>query len=296
MAVKAQNNIEPEVWRDIDIVCPICQIKKSINIPMRIIDDSKQLTSILIPIGRICEHTFIPFIDKHFKVRGYQKLDALLEDIEPKTESFIGLKPQDIDVIEIKMNIKPEMILYALRGCLFKKKLLIIIEKELEYLKDTIFDFFDYIFQKSFNTDILILIKEEYRKNKKIYGEFLVLEGKNIIGKTKKSINIKELKIEGEIVRDFYREVDSISGLKNLKDELRQIYALSHKLLEFYQKQGKQQPLQTRKAIRYLEDTHFIKIKRFYLQFLIKVIDNYFNTSIILVQDKLAEKIDHMWG
>ena len=41
MAVKAQNNIEPEVWRDIDIVCPICQIKKSINIPMRIIDDSK---------------------------------------------------------------------------------------------------------------------------------------------------------------------------------------------------------------------------------------------------------------
>lgn len=263
---------------------------------MRIIDDSKQLTSILIPIGRICEHTFIPFIDKHFKVRGYQKLDALLEDIEPKTESFIGLKPQDIDVIEIKMNIKPEMILYALRGCLFKKKVLIIIEKELEYLKDTIFDFFDYIFQKSFNTDILILIKEEYRKNKKIYGEFLVLEGKNIIGKTKKSINIKELKIEGEIVRDFYREVDSISGLKNLKDELRQIYALSHKLLEFYQKQGKQQPLQTRKAIRYLEDTHFIKIKRFYLQFLIKVIDNYFNTSIILVQDKLAEKIDHMWG
>lgn len=296
MAVKAQNNIEPEVWRDVDIVCPICHIKKSINIPMRIIDDSKQLTSILIPIGRICEHTFIPFIDKHFKVRGYQKLDALLEDIETKTESFIGLKPQDIDVIEIKMNIKPEMILYALRGCLFKKKVLIIIEKELEYLKDTIFDFFDYIFQKSFNTDILILIKEEYRKNKKIYGEFLVLEGKNIIGKTKKSINIKELKIEGEIVRDFYREVDSISGLKNLKDELRQIYALSHKLLEFYQKQGKQQPLQTRKAIRYLEDTHFIKIKRFYLQFLIKVIDNYFNTSIMLVQDKLAEKIDHMWG
>ena len=296
MAVKAQNNIEPEVWRDIDIVCPICQIKKSINIPMRIVDDSKQLTSILIPIGRICEHTFIPFIDKHFKVRGYQKLDALLEDIEPKTESLIGLKPQDIDVIEIKMNIKPEMMLYALRGCLFKKKVLIIIEKELEYLKDTIFDFFDYIFQKSFNTDILILIKEEYRKNKKIYGEFLVLEGKNIIGKTKKSINIKELKIEGEIVRDFYREVDSISGLKSLKDELRQIYALSHKLLEFYKKQGKQQPLQTRKAIRYLEDTHFIKIKRSYLQFLIRVIDNYFNTTIMLVQDKLAEKIDHMWG
>ena len=296
MAVKAQNNIEPEVWRDVDIVCPICHIKKSINIPMRIIDDSKQLTSILIPIGRICEHTFIPFIDKHFKVRGYQKLDALLEDIESKTESFIGLKPQDIDVIEIKMNIKPEMILYALRGCLFKKKVLIIIEKDLDYLRETIFDFFDYIFQKSFNTDILILIKEEYRKNKKIYGEFLVLVGKNIIGKTKKSINIKELKIEGEIVRDFYREVDSISGLKNLKDELRQIYALSHKLLEFYQKQDKQQPLQTRKAIRYLEDTHFIKIKRFYLQFLIKVIDNYFNTSIILVQDKLAEKIDHMWG
>ena len=71
MAVDVQNNVEIDVWSDIEIICPVCRTKKSINIPARIIDKSKQLTSILIPIGRICDHAFIPFVDKQFKVRGY---------------------------------------------------------------------------------------------------------------------------------------------------------------------------------------------------------------------------------
>lgn len=65
MAVKAQSNLETEVWGNVGIVCPICRSKKIINIPMRIIDQSKQLTSLFIPTGRVCDHAFVPFIDKH---------------------------------------------------------------------------------------------------------------------------------------------------------------------------------------------------------------------------------------
>lgn len=296
MAVKAQSNLETEVWGNVGIVCPICRSKKIINIPMRIIDQSKQLTSLLIPTGRVCDHAFVPFIDKHLKVRGYQKLDALLDDIEPKTELIIELKSHDIDVFEIKMNLRPEIMIYAIRGGLIKKKILIVIENNLEFLKDTLFDFFDYIYQKSFDAHILIHTKETYKVSKKHYSEYFVLEGKSIIGGMKKSLKINELKIEQEIIKEFYREGDSNVGLQNLRDKLREIYTLCHKLLEFYKKQGINHPLQDKKAIRYLEDTHFIKISKGYFKFLIEIIKNYFNTEIILVQDKLAEKIDNMWG
>lgn len=296
MAVKAQSNIETEVWGNVDIVCPICHSKKIINIPMRIIDQSKQLISLLIPTGRVCDHAFVPFIDKHLKVRGYQKLDALLDDIEPKTELTTELKPHDIDVFEIKMNLRPEIMIYVVRGSLLKKRILIVIENNLEFFKDTLFDFFDYIFQKSFDAHVLIHTKKTYKVSKKHYSEYFVLERKGIIGGLKKSLNINELKIEQEIIKEFYRESDSNLGLKNLRDKLREIYTLCHKLLEFYKKQGINHPLQEKKAIRYLEDTHFIKISKGYFKFLVEIIKNYFDIEIMLVQDKLAEKIDNMWG
>jgi len=49
-------------------------------------------------------------------------------------------------------------------------------------------------------------------------------------------------------------------------------------------------------VLEFALDTHFIKISKGYFKFLIETIKNYFNTEIILVQDKLAEKIDNMWG
>ena len=296
MAVDVLNNIEPDVWSEVEIICPVCRTKKSINIPARIIDKSKQLTSILIPIGRICDHAFIPFVDKQFKVRGYQKLDVLLDDIESKSEPIIELTPDDIDVIGIRMNLKPEMIMYTLRGVFFKKKVLILIDKNLEYLKDNLSKYFEYIFQKSFDTDILIQSKGEYKINKRLYSDYLILEGKDIIGKTKSSIKREELKIENELIINFFREGDSILGLKDLRDKLREIHALSYKLFEFYNKQSRDQPLQIKKTMRYLEDTHFIRIRKDYFLLLIDVVRNYFNTNIQLVQEKIGNMIDQMWG
>ena len=296
MAVDVDNNVETDVWSEVEIICPVCRTKKSINIPARVIDKSKQLTSILIPIGRICDHAFIPFVDKQFKVRGYQKLDALLDDIESKPEPIIELTPDDVDVIGIKMNLKPEMILYTLRGVFFKKKVLILIDKNLEYLKDNLSNYFEYIFQKSFDTDILIQSKGEYKRNRGFYSDYLILEGKDIIGKTKNSIKREELKIENQLIINFFREGDSILGLKNLRDKLREIHALSYKLFEFYNKQNRDQPLQIKKTMRYLEDTHFTRIRKDYFLLLIDIVRNYFNTNIQLVQEKIGNMIDQMWG
>ncbi|TFG08112.1 MAG: hypothetical protein EU539_03250 [Promethearchaeota archaeon] len=296
MATRAQNNMEPILWGDVEIICPICRTKKVINIPMRIIDQSKQLTTLLIPADRICDHAIVPFIDKHLKVRGYQKLDASLEEIETRSEQISEIRAEDIDIIEIKMNLRPEMMIHALSGLFYKKKVLLIIEDDLTYLHDTINEFFEFIFQKSFELNLFILTKESYKKKKTIYREYLVLEGKNIIGKHKKIFDLKALNMQEEFVKRFYMEGDSIISIKNLKDYIRQTHALSSKLLEYYDKLDPDQPLQIRNAIRFLEDTHFMKIKRPYFHFLIDVIKNYFNIEITLVQDMLVDKIGQMWG
>jgi hypothetical protein len=63
-------------------VCPKCQTKKIINVPIKIINQSKQLTTVSVPLGLICNHSFQAFIDKNFKVRAYQKVDFELSRIE----------------------------------------------------------------------------------------------------------------------------------------------------------------------------------------------------------------------
>jgi hypothetical protein len=64
------------------IVCPKCKQKKQLSVPTKIINQSKQLTTVSIPINLCCEHSFQAFIDKKFKVRGYQQVDFEFSSVE----------------------------------------------------------------------------------------------------------------------------------------------------------------------------------------------------------------------
>ena len=60
---------------EINFVCPVCKAKKSLQFPNSVINKAKQLTTISLPKGLVCEHHFQAFVDKNFIVRGYQKVD-----------------------------------------------------------------------------------------------------------------------------------------------------------------------------------------------------------------------------
>jgi hypothetical protein len=66
---------EKELYKGILAICPTCKSKKELKIPTKIINQSKQLTTVSIPSGTVCEHSFQSFVDKNFVVRGYQKVD-----------------------------------------------------------------------------------------------------------------------------------------------------------------------------------------------------------------------------
>ena len=72
----------------VQIICPICKSKKQLNIPKAIINQAKQLTTVSIQKGMLCNHHFQVFIDKNFKVRGYQKIDFEVSPRERGENSF----------------------------------------------------------------------------------------------------------------------------------------------------------------------------------------------------------------
>lgn len=78
-----KTGITDKIYRDnVLIQCPKCQIKRVIKVPRNIVTQNQRLTTISIPFGLVCNHSFNAFIDTNFKVRGYQKVDYELSEME----------------------------------------------------------------------------------------------------------------------------------------------------------------------------------------------------------------------
>lgn len=277
---------EFEKWTPIQLQCPVCKEQKLIEIPERIINQENNLTNISIPKYKICEHAFMVSVDKKFKVHDSEYVDFDLNTLGLPNK----LKPYDIDVFRIKSNLRPEMLIDTLHACFLKKKVLLL-SKKLKSLNKIITDFFIYLFQDSFKIDISIKNKREYKKNKKKYDGNIILK-KNLL-RTSRDISNNKLKFEKEMVNKFYKNEDSIASIINLRDKIQEIYNLSHKLSMC---KGKTSYLHRKEAIRYLEDTHFLRIKKDYFYFLVNITREYFDIDIKLTQDVLAKKIEEMWG
>ena len=247
--------LKKEIWRKIKVTCPICKTKKNLDIPERIVNQDTSLTSILIPELRVCDHAFIVFIDKKFKMHGSQKIDFKIKGLRLEDK----LKPQDIDVFSVKMSLKPELLARALNAAIFKKKLLILITRDYE-LKYSIDSFFKYLFQDSFKIDISIQTRKGYEKNKDIYENHAILE-KNGLREDAQYTN-KQSKREREITGCFYNELDSLSSIINLRDKIRELYLLSNKICEYFKKKGEPEYLSRKNVIRDLENTYYTKIKK----------------------------------
>ena len=109
---------------DILISCPKCKSKKTLQIPKKIINLSKQLTTISIPSGLCCEHSFQSFVDKNFKIRGYQNVDFEFNHME-LYESSSSIDGQDNDDIK-EFNASPmfQNVIQLLRNCVDDKEVL----------------------------------------------------------------------------------------------------------------------------------------------------------------------------
>ena len=78
------------VNRYIQVICPVCKAQNTIQIPKSVINQASQLTTVSVPKGEICQHHFQLFIDKNFKIRGYQKVDFQLDSERDKKKKNLS--------------------------------------------------------------------------------------------------------------------------------------------------------------------------------------------------------------
>jgi len=64
----------------VEFICPVCKSKKSLKVPNSVIAEAKQLTTMSIARGLVCDHQFQAFVDKNLQVRGYQRVDFEIEN------------------------------------------------------------------------------------------------------------------------------------------------------------------------------------------------------------------------
>ncbi len=60
---------------EVQVECPTCSSRKILQLPVEIIQKTSGITTISVPIDLVCMHSFQVFIDKQYKIRGYQKID-----------------------------------------------------------------------------------------------------------------------------------------------------------------------------------------------------------------------------
>ena len=89
--------------RYVQVICPVCKAQNTVRIPKSVINQASQLTTVSIPKGEICQHHFQLFIDKNFKIRGYQKVDFQLDSENDKKKKNLRHNNKDNFVNSLKL-------------------------------------------------------------------------------------------------------------------------------------------------------------------------------------------------
>ena len=269
----------------IKISCPSCTINGYIEVSEDSLKDiTRGLLAINIPEGTICEHTFITYVDKNLRVRDYFLADfkieipeiALSEEIEEK--KIISKEVIKLDLI--KLNLPALLLTYVFKSIFSKQKIVII--SELEFLYEHVSNFFDYITRDTFNVDIEIMTKKDYKKNKKMYKDHMVFNRSEILNNVNKIINVKKLKVEKYFVKNFLSEPDLSYSYIILKNEIRKIYQLSKSVIDYANEQ-KIEKLNLKLIVDYLTEKYNIKIQKTYLNFLIDIMKSYFDFDLLSI-------------
>lgn len=180
-----------ESYKEIKIVCPACNASKTLKMPVKIINQNIQLTTVGIPSNLICKHSFQAFIDKNFKVRGYQKVDfeiSKMEFYEDNLSALEGEQKGEEELIDYNFSVIFKKIINLLRiffidknilgGALFSAKGKALYSSlPQEIYSDTIKEF-ERDEKQTKNLKNIILIMDN---NQKIFSEYIELQNIKLI-------------------------------------------------------------------------------------------------------------------
>ncbi len=93
-------------------VCPLCSAVRQVELPVEFnLKTQSNLLTVQIPVGTVCNHTFLAFIDRNFAVRGYQRIDYNMEEHKGEIIQFDALvrKLKEAAAEAVKNRIKSRL-------------------------------------------------------------------------------------------------------------------------------------------------------------------------------------------
>ncbi len=272
----------------VEIRCPACSKRGNIEVAEDVINQSSRgVTAVNIADGQICSHTFIAYIDKNLAVRDCFITDFQIElpqiEAERKIQDIEIPTQEVVDVDLIKINVPALALTSIIRAWLFKKTILFLFDGE--FLHRHMENLFKFISKNTFDIEFLIEEVDMYRKNKKHFKSYIVLDSHSIINDKEKILDPKKIKVERTFVQKFYGEYDPKSSLILLKNEIQKVFELTNLIKDLIESYDGEEKLGKKRLIDQLYQTRGLKIPFSYLEFLLDVIKYYFSYDLSVLSD-----------
>ena len=279
----------------VQIICPSCSKQGYIEIMEETIKNvTRGLLAVNIASHTICEHIFIAYIDKNLNVRDYFIADFQVEipEIVPK-KKFEEFKVPGKDIVDIdliKLNMPAILLAYTIKSIFAKQKVILI--TDYKFLYNHIINFFNYIVKDTFSLNIKLMSEEEYKGSKKDFKDYMVFQGTKIINNNDKLINPKKLYIEKQFASKFFSEQELGYSYILLKNEIQKVFELTKSIGEFIKKEETDgEKTNILKITSFLEKDYNTKINPTYLNFLIEIVENYFNIKVPSISESFLESL-----
>ena len=281
----------------IQINCPSCGTNGYIEVSEDALKNVQRgLLAVNIAATTICEHSFIVYLDRNLHVRDYFVADFHIEipDLPiPASEKLKAAKLPNKDIVDIdliKLNLPAMLLTYIIKSIFSKQNIILLSEQK--FLYNHIHNFFNYITKDTFKTEVEIITPEDYNKNKKQYKDCMIFNGNKIVKNAKKIINTKKLWVEKHIVHRFLTEPELGYSYIILKNEIQKAYELSKAIVENVEKSrsgGEKENIL--KITGDIEDHYQIKIGSLYLNFLIEIVQSYFDIAVPTVVESFFNSL-----
>ena len=245
------------------------------------------MTSINIKEDTICKHSFVAYLDRNFVVRDCFAVDFTIKlpEIEmKKTEGAYDVDDfKDIDVYLIALNLHARTIASILRGIILGQNVILI--NDITIVNPHLLRLLDYCFEGTFEHDMSIISRKEYKNDKKKYKNHLVISKDTIINDPEKLLTSKKMKIENTIIQKFLSSPDTVSGLIILKNDIFKAYEIAKNAFKFVNglSDNERKNYSIYELADYINDYTSklnVKLQKIYLDFLVDIVLYYFNLDI----------------
>ena len=274
---------EPELPIKIEVRCPACNRRGQMRVEENIISKSERgITAVNVAENLVCEHSFIVYVDKNLAIRDSFICDFKIELPEIILEESKTVEPSSLakkyDIDVIKYNLMPSFVIYVLKCILMAKKIALLSEDD--FVSKSRIAFFKYITEESFNLELITLTKDDFKKDKKKYKDYIVLDGNQIIQDKEKIINLKKLNFESTIVQKYFAEYDPEVSLIIIKNEMSKLFKFSEAIIKFNENFSKSNTFTMIQVLEHFEKEYNFQFQYPYLNFLEDLVLNYFKVDL----------------